>query len=298
MTFMQAAPPSFWHAPSGSSELFLKIALTLLVGFGLMVLCFFLPSKARRPIIAVATFIAGAYWVLYYFWPTPGDRGPNDIPSHLGESISFYLSDANPIMGLGLANTLATFIIGLGIYSLVRIHLTRLTKQQKDWQFSVLLLAALVLMVIFGYWDFKMKLDDPNVAQNWTFVQTTRDFLFEGLFQVMESAMFSIIAFFILSAAYRAFRIRSIEATILLAAALIMMLNLMGGLVYLWDSVVSSTLGDGGVNDSFKLSVIAKWIADNLQAPGIRAIEFGIGIGALAMGLRLWLSLERGGVNR
>src|SRR5262249_52988207 len=121
-----------------------------------------------------------------------------------------------------------------------------------------------------------------------------------GQFQVMESAMFSIIAFFILSAAYRAFRIRSIEATILLAAALIMMLSLMGGLVHAWDGTVSNLAHwqPDSFWNNFKLTDGSNWIKSTLQTPAIRAIEFGVGIGALAMGLRLWLSLEKGGVNR
>jgi hypothetical protein len=37
------------------------------------------------------------------------------------------------------------------------------------------------------------------------------------------------------------------------------------------------------------------WLRNTFQVPSIRGIDFGVGIGALAMGLRLWLSLERTG---
>ena len=106
--------------------------------------------------------------------------------------------------------------------------------------------------------------------------------------------MFSIIAFYILSAAYRAFRIRSVEATILLASALIMMLSLMGAVEYMWNGLFDHS---GAFVANFQLTEIARWIRDTFQTPGIRALEFGIGLGALAMGLRLWLSLEKGGVS-
>ena len=36
---------------------------------------------------------------------------------------------------------------------------------------------------------------------------------------------------------------------------------------------------------------------NNVQDASFARIKFGIGLGALAMGLRLWLSLERGGVR-
>lgn len=301
MNFLaQTIPPSFWNGEPNSSALWTKIIVCLLIGFGLVVGCLFLPTKARRPIVATVTFIAGAFWVLFYLWPTPHNRGPRDIPSGFVENVGFWLSDAASTRVGDFANVLNAFIIGLGIYSLTRVNVRRIARRQGEWRFSILLLFSLVVMVVVGFWDWQMKRANPEVIRNWTPVQTLSDFLFDGMFQVMESAMFSIIAFFILSAAYRAFRIRSVEATILLAAALIMMLSLMGGLVHFWDGTVSNLAGwqpDHFLNN-FKLTDGSNWIKATMQTPAIRAIEFGVGLGALAMGLRLWLSLERGGVNR
>lgn len=299
--FAQAAPiaPTFWNGEHGSSELWMKIIVSAVIGFGLVIACLFLPKRARRPIVATATFLAGAFWVLYYFWPRPYDRGAADIPNNLVESVGFWLSDANPRVG-DFANILNAFIIGLGIYSLSRVNLRRVARKQGEWRFSIILLFSFVVMVVVAFIDWNMKKANPDLIRNWGPIQTATDFLFDGMFQVMESAMFSIIAFFILSAAYRAFRIRSIEATILLAAALIMMLSLMGGLVHFWDGTVSNVAGwePDSFWNNFKLTDTSNWIKATLQTPAIRAIEFGVGLGALAMGLRLWLSLERGGVNR
>jgi hypothetical protein len=44
---------------------------------------------------------------------------------------------------------------------------------------------------------------------------------------------------------------------------------------------------------NFRLTDISKWLRDTVQTPSIRGLDFGIGIGLLAMSLRLWLSLER-----
>ena len=121
--------------------------------------------------------------------------------------------------------------------------------------------------------------------------------------------MFSMIAFFILSAAYRAFRIRSVEATVLMASALILMISLLGGVVYGWNHGVANIAAglnlphaDPNINEasylnSFKISAAAGWVKGFLQVPALRAVDFGIGLGALAMGLRLWLGLEKGGVS-
>jgi hypothetical protein len=156
-------------------------------------------------------------------------------------------------------------------------------------------------MVIFGYADWSSRLGERGILldeqANWTFVNFGRDFLFEGLLQSMDAAMFSLIAFFILSAAYRAFRVRSIEATILLATALLFMLSLMGAVELWWGQGITAVAGSdpNSFGQNFTLTSIAKWSQAAVQTPSIRAISFGISIGALAMGLRLWLSLERTG---
>jgi hypothetical protein len=114
----------------------------------------------------------------------------------------------------------------------------------------------------------------------------------------MDAAMFSIIAFFILFAAYRAFRIRSVESTILLGTALIVMLSLMAGIEYYTSEVLLRGITGGDVShfaNNFSLVEIRAWISNNVQAPGIRALGWGTTIGAVSMGLRLWLSLEKGG---
>jgi len=294
----QAAPEAnFWNAPAGSSQLFLKIGLALAVGIGLTFALMGAPARARRPVVATFTFLAGLYWVAFFLWPQPIDRQPTEMPLDAVESVSFWLSDAQaPVSTIG--QVLSSFLLGLGIYSLLRVHLRKIFKMQKDWFFSIVLMVSLVSMTAFGYMDWHAKLTNGALLENqanWGFVQYGRHFLFEGLLQQMDAAMFSIIAFFILSAAYRAFRIRSVEATILLATALIVMLSLMGAVTYMWDQ---NFIGDTtGPMENFKLSVISAWLRDTFQTPAIRGIDFGVGIGALAMGLRLWLSLERSGAT-
>jgi len=293
---------SFFTAPAASSGLTIRILGTLVFTAIAIFALSQAPTRSRRPIVATVTFFAGLFYVLFYLWPQPYDRKPNEIPLNSVEAVGFWLKDAQPVVST-FGNIIAGSMLGLGIFSLLSVHLRKFVKKQRDWQFSGILLLSMVAMAVIGYWNWIQKIapgspDLENVA-NWGFPQYANDFLFDGMLQQMDAAMFSIIAFYILSAAYRAFRIRSIEATILLSAALIMMLSLMGAVEYQTSELIRNISGNdpNGFINNFTLKEIATWMRTNLQNPSLRAVDFGVGIGALAMGLRLWLSLERGGVS-
>lgn len=294
---------NIWNAPSGSSELYIKLAIAFLAGFGLMFALMSAPPPARKVIVATVTFLAGLFYVMTFLWPAPIGRTPGTLPRDFVESVGFWLEDGASVVDK-FSNTLTAFLLGLGVYSILRIHLGRFMKRQKDWQYSAVLLLCMLLMVVFGLWNWQTR-QGPGAAalesmDNWGFVHYANDLLFDGMYQQMEATMFSIIAFYILSAAYRAFRVRSVEATILLSAALIVILALMGAFVTIWNEKGIAQITGGDPNsfaNNFKIDSIAGWIRDTFQTSSLRGISFGIGIGALAMGLRLWLSLERGGSN-
>jgi len=294
----QIPPPSFWNAPAGSTGLYVRIFLALVFGLLLIFALTKAPAQARRPIIVGVTFISGLFYVLWWVFPSPINRAPDDAPRNMAEGISFWLSDAQPVVA-SFSNVIAAFLIGLGIYSLMRIHLKKVVKQQKDWFYSLVLIVSMISMAAFGYIDWYQRLGPAGstmaTGANWGFVQYAKDLLFDGGFQEMEATMFSMVAFYILSAAYRAFRARSTEATILLVTALIVVLSLLGIVVNQWDGAVTSLANGNGIIENFRLTDIAGWIKNNLQTPAIRGLDFGVGIGLLAMGLRIWLSLEKTG---
>lgn len=293
-------PKTFWNADAGSSELYIKIAFALILGivliFGLMAA----PAQIRRPLVTAVTFLGGLFYVLYWIFPSPIDRQPDEMPRGPVEGVSFWLGDAQPVVAQ-LSNIIAGFLIGLGIYSLLKIHVRKFFKFQKDWFYSGTLLFSMVAMAVFGYWDYGMR-QGPEAANlalgvGWGPAQYGKDLLFDGFLQQMDAAMFSIVAFYILSAAYRAFRARSAEATILLTTALIVMLSLLGVVTKFWNDGVTSMANGNPIVENLKITEIAAWIRNNMQTPAIRGIDFGVGVGLLAMGLRIWLSLEKTGGN-
>lgn len=297
----QAAQDNFWHHPYGSTQLYTWIAIAVIAGIAMIFLLMSLPSQWRKYVTGGITFIAGLTYILQFFWPQPIGREPGQLPADFKEQVSFYLNDAVPVLG-DFSNILTGLLLGLGIYSLMRIHLRKVITFGKDWGYSAVLIIALVLQAFFGFWNYH-DFKGPNAAtlaegRGWGIQNYLSDLLFDGMYQQYEAAMFSIIAFYILSAAYRAFRLRSPEASILLGTALVVMVSKMGAVAMPIDEGVKNVAHGNAWLLNFQLSEISNWIMNTIQTPSLRGVDFGIGIGTIAMGLRLWLSLEKtGGQN-
>jgi hypothetical protein len=89
--------------------------------------------------------------------------------------------------------------------------------------------------------------------------------------------MFALLAFFIASAAFRAFRARNAEAALLLGAAILIMLGRVP---------IGRAMSD-------VLPQISDWILSVPNNAGRRAIMMGAALGAIATSLRVILGLER-----
>jgi hypothetical protein len=107
--------------------------------------------------------------------------------------------------------------------------------------------------------------------------------LYDWLYTPMQATMFALLAFFIASAAFRAFRIRTVEAGLLAAAALIVMLGRVpiGGLMTAW------------LPTWVQLPTLQNWIMEVPQNAAKRAILIGAALGVMATGLRVILGIER-----
>ena len=112
----------------------------------------------------------------------------------------------------------------------------------------------------------------------------TNYFYYQFFYNIMipiQATMFSMLAFYIASAAYRAFRARSLLASILLVAALIIMIRFV-------------PLGpiSGWVSD------ISAWILKVPNMAAKRAIFIGVGLGMVATAIKVLLGIERSYLGR
>lgn len=117
-----------------------------------------------------------------------------------------------------------------------------------------------------------------DINYNNTTAKKAATFVFESFFVPLGSAMFSLLAFYVATAAYRTFRIKSLEALCMMTAALLVMLGQIPiGYIYISEDLPS----------------IRFWLIQNISTPAFRAIYLGSSIAGLAMALRMWLSIEK-----
>lgn len=103
------------------------------------------------------------------------------------------------------------------------------------------------------------------------------DFTVQGVFSPLSSSMFSLLAFFMAAAAFRAFRVRNIEAALMVAAA---------SLVILGQTPF-------GVRLIEFLPALRLWLLEVPNSAAFRAIAIGSSVAALVLAFRMWLSLDR-----
>ncbi len=156
----------------------------------------------------------------------------------------------------------ATMVVG-GI-SVLKHHALKARSGRSAAIYSGCTIASLVFMVIaaaiFGI--------DTNSPYQWAF---------NNLQAPLQATTFSLLAFFVASAAYRGFRVRSRPALVLALTAVIVLLgrNVIG-------ETVSQVLPD-----------VAAWIFNNPSSAAKRGLLIGVGLGSVATALRVILGVER-----
>lgn len=238
------------------------------------------PRPSRKYIIAAFTFIGGLYYLLEFFWPTH-KHGPLAGQNFLTPYQDFVAN---------VSAVISTFAVGLGIISLLQFHGRAIGRRRAGWGNSIAFLVSFVAMAVFGL----LNAYTPKLAVLGRGV-TAHDvytFLFTGGLNNLDAAMFSIIAFYIASASYRAFRIRSLESTLLMLSALIVMLGSVTFGTALTNWIAPHSPDSFAAN--FRIENIASWILNVVNSAAQRGILFGLTVGFLAVSLRYWLSLERG----
>mgnify|MGYP001114971387 CR=1 FL=1 len=159
---------------------------------------------------------------------------------------------------------LAAFGLLLGILNILSVHLRRIVPGEHGQNpgLSLLLIVALVGTLALGV------LQPDSGSLSW---------IYEYLYHPLQSTMTALLAFFLVSAVYRAFRVRSVEALILLIASLLILFLQAPFSPVIWP----------------ELALVRDWLLVVPVAAGIRGIILGAALGTMATSLRILLAVDR-----
>lgn len=198
----------------------------------------------RREIPVLFGSVIGAIVILEYYVKLP-----------LLQTIGKELVDWGVII--------SAFALCLASINLLRKHVVSIARRERYGPYSILLL------IVFGIMTYCGIALGPRSAQfRW---------FYDYMLQSISATIYGTVAFYLLSASFRTFRARNVEATLLLVSAVLVMLGraTIGSLI--WD-------GFGG---------LAEWLLGVPNAAANRGVLIGAALGLISTGVRLLLGIDR-----
>jgi hypothetical protein len=196
--------------------------------------------------------------------------------------VSFFSHPEHSLVGkiepnmLSWVTIIGGFTLLLGVVSIVRVNYTVVRRRGDGWGYKLATLLSVFAMAIPAILPSSLS---PLFGNG---TGTIYDWLFNHVDSPMMSTMFAMLAFYIASAAFRAFRARTAEATLLLITATLVML----WRVPMGDAALRS------VHDHIP-DLINTYIMGGANMSVQRGIIIGAALGASAMSLRIILGIER-----
>ena len=202
----------------------------------------------KRTLPLVITFLAGFFVIINSFFIIPG----------MNDAVTTYLTPSVQIS--------TAWAVGLGAMNLMRQHSRRVSRRSENWGYSVVLICFFSVFLLAGLF---LEGHNQNPFFNQWFVAIQNN---------LSSTMFSILAFYIATSAFRAFRVRNMDATLLLLSAFVVMM----GAVPIGEAIWSGFPG------------ASEWIMNIINTSSMRAMGLGLTLGGLAQSMRNLVGLERG----
>lgn len=204
----------------------------------------------KKTIPAVICFLGGVFFVALSFVP---EGNPTR------QEITTEINDWFVIIG--------GFSIVIALVSLFRVHWTNVARQYPGWFYSLVLLIALVSTFIVGVTTF-----DTTAGRS-----SQLDYIYQYVIQPLDSTVFALLGFYIVSAAYSGFRIKNFGSVILLAGCVLVMIGLIPIGVYLYN----------------KLPDVGVWLLATPNNAAKRALIFTIAIASVAYSLKVILGIDK-----
>ncbi|MCL4394491.1 MAG: hypothetical protein M1482_06780 [Chloroflexi bacterium] len=155
---------------------------------------------------------------------------------------------------------LAAFALLLGLVNLLTVHLGRVVRRNEPGAgYSLIILVTSAAVIAVG-----LLYGLPGGPMLW---------IFDNVYIPLQSSFLALLVFLLATAAFRAFRARSLETALMLLAALI---------VFLGQVPWFGALADA-----------REWVLSIPSTAGMRGILLGVALGATATALRLIVGLDR-----
>lgn len=228
----------------------------------------------RRQLPIIIAFVLGVFTFVIFF-----------IPSARSQEAGLTLDSWVAII--------SAFAMVLGINSILGQHIERVGKRRPGYGYSWVLILSFVAMTIawIPWWRAPEPGAPVTAYYPWGGLENTTgvfSWMFFNMMVPMQATVFSILAFYIASAAYRSFRAKSSQALVLLVAAVLVML----GRVPLGTSL-TGWIDATGPLAWLRLENITGWLLNVPNAAGFRGIVLGVGLGIIATSVRIIFGIEK-----
>lgn len=178
--------------------------------------------------------------------------------------LEFFLNVPEPVKAINtdirnFGSIIAAFAMMLGSANIFRVYGNRIRKKSENWEYAVLLLAVFLVTVFFGLMEGTKG--------------TTFLWIYNYIQVPIGATVFSLLGFFIVYAAFRAFRAKTWEAGVLLVC---------GAAMIWWGAPLGKAIFPG-------IDAIATWLVDVPNAAAFRGYGMTTAIATVVIGLTLFM---------
>jgi len=225
----------------------------------------------KRTIPLLITTTAGLILVISYFIP---------YTQSWGEDVTVWFDILAAI----------AFILGGG--NLLKMNLRKISDRRTGWGYAAITVIVFLFTLVVGLGKIGVTPNEQYPHYAWSGEYNGEGslfwFMYEYAFKPLTATMFAMLAFYVASAAFRAFRAKNIEAFLLLGTAFIILLGRTHAGVFVTDFIPE---------DSWWAPLRVENVADNIRGlfttTGTRAIMIGVALGVASTSLKIILGVDR-----
>lgn len=225
----------------------------------------------KRSVPLLITAVGGLVLIVAYFIP---------YMQSWGESVAIWFDLLAAI----------AFILGGG--NLLKLHLKKVSDRVPGWGYSGIVMVSFLATLLVGLGKIGVPPSENFPDFVWSgqyrVIGTPFWYLYQYAFVPLTATIFALLAFYIASAAFRAFRAKNIEAILLLGTAFIVLLGRTFAGVAL-----TGWIDPNGPFSGLRIENLTVYIMSVFNTAGNRAIMIGIALGIVSISLKVLLGMDR-----